>query len=196
MRTWSLSGAFLLASLVLAGGPVHARDASDYSTQDLVQALMQRLGKTLRAGPSRDAPGNDAAIVVLEGKALTLQPRLHSVPGMRVLTQEQLVQEQRAVFLIISQLGMQGPDILIDFETPSNASFGTLRVQDQAGKLVFKFEDSYRSSSGARATYARLYGGLLCQDGSEMAYRFDYRSGPAGKCPVQHFPRSDSALDW
>lgn len=176
--------------------PALARDASDYSTQELVEALTQRLSKTLRAGPTRDAPGNDAAIVVLEGKALALQPRLRSVPGMRVLTQAQLVQEQRAVFLIISQLGMQGPDILIDFETPSNASFGTLRVQDQAGKLVFKNEDRYRSSSGARATYARLYGGLPCRAGSEMAYHFGYRPGPAGECPVQHFPSSDAAFDW
>ncbi|MEG0148592.1 MAG: hypothetical protein RR718_01315 [Comamonas sp.] len=175
----------------------HARNASDYSTQELVEALTQRLAKVLRAGPTRDAPGGDAAIVLLEGKALPLKSRLQSVAGMRLLSQEQLVAEQRANFLIISQLGMQGPDILIDYETPNNASFGTLRVQEQEGKLVFKAEESYRSSSGARATYARLYGGLPCRDGSEMAYRFDYASSSrSGKCPVPTFPSSDSPLDW
>lgn len=174
-----------------------ARNTSDYSTQELVEALTQRFAKVLRAGPSRNAPGGDSAIVLLEGKALPLRSRLQSVPGMRVLSQEELVAEQRSNFIIVSQLGMLGPDIFIDYETPNNASFGTLRVQEQDGKLVFKAEDTYRSSGGARATYARLYGGLPCRDGSEMAYRFEYTgSSSSGKCPVPTFPRSDSPMEW
>ncbi|MFC3216915.1 hypothetical protein, partial [Comamonas sp. JC664] len=49
----------------------------------------------------------------------------------------------------------------------------------------------YRSSSGARATYARLYGGLPCRNGSEMAYRFNYadRYARSGECPFERFPR-------
>ena len=51
---------------------------------------------------------------------------------------------------------------------------------------------------GARATYARLYGGLPCRDGSEMAYRFNYAENfsRSGKCPVPVFPSTDSAFDW
>lgn len=191
----------LLASTLVCAASMlptaQARDASNYSTQELIEALTQRFAKVLRAGPTRDAPGGDAAVVLLEGKALNLSTKLQSVPGMRVLSKEQLVAEQRANFIIVSQLGMQGPDILIDYETPNNASFGTLRVKEQDGKLVFKAEDSYRSSSGARATYARLYGGLPCRDGSEMSYRFDYNgSSGSGKCPVPTFSRSDSPLEW
>jgi len=193
-----VTAAPLLLAALLASSAVNARDASDYSTQELVEALAQRLSKVLLAGPTRDAPPSTAAIVMLEGKGLHLAPRLQSTPAMRVLSQEQLVAEQRANFLIISQLGQQGADMLVDYETPNNASFGTLRIQDKDGKLVFKAEDTYRSSSGARATYARLYGGLPCRNGSEMAYRFNYadRYARSGECPVARFPSSDSAFEW
>ncbi len=193
-----ITAAPLLLAALLASSAVNARDASDYSTQELVEALAQRLSKVLLAGPTRDAPPSTAAIVMLEGKGLRLAPRLQSTPAMRVLSQEQLVAEQRANFLIISQLGQQGADMLVDYETPNNASFGTLRIQDKDGKLVFKAEDTYRSSSGARATYARLYGGLPCRHGSEMAYRFNYadRYARSGECPVARFPSSDSAFEW
>ncbi len=198
IRSSHITAALLVSGLALISLAAQARDASDYSTQELVEALTQRLSKSLRAGPTRHAPDNEAAIVVLEGKALPLRAKLQSVPGLRILSVQELVAEQRSNFLILSQLGMQGPDILLDYETPNNASFGTLRVQEREGKLVFKAEDTYRSSSGARATYARLYGGLPCRDGSEMAYRFNYAENfsRSGKCPVPVFPSTDSAFDW
>ena len=168
IRSSHITAALLVSGLALISLAAQARDASDYSTQELVEALTQRLSKSLRAGPTRNAPDNEAAIVVLEGKALPLRAKLQSVPGLRILSVQELVAEQRSNFLILSQLGMQGPDILLDYETPNNASFGTLRVQEREGKLVFKAEDTYRSSSGARATYARLYGGLPCrQNGAQ-----------------------------
>ncbi|WP_423935066.1 hypothetical protein [Comamonas sp. 23] len=193
-----ITAASLLLAGLLASTAACAKDASDYSTQELVEALTQRLSKVLLAGPTRDSPDNTAAIIVLEGKALALAPRLQSTATMRVLSREQLVAEQRANFLIISQLGQQGADMLVDYETPNNASYGTLRIQHKDGKLVFKGEDTYRSSSGARATYARLYGGLPCRNGSEMAYRFNYadRYARSGECPVERFPKSDSAFEW
>ena len=188
----------LLLACLLASTAACAKDASDYNTQELVEALTQRLSKVLLAGPTRDSPDNTAAIIVLEGKALVLAPQLQSSPGMRVLSKEQLVAEQRSNFLIISQLGQQGPDMLVDYETPNNASYGTLRIQQKDGKLVFKAQDTYRSSSGARATYARLYGGLPCRNGSEMAYRFNYadRFARSGECPTPRFPTSDSPFEW
>jgi hypothetical protein len=188
----------VLLACLLASTAACAKNASDYSTQELVEALAQRLSKVLLAGPTRDSPDNTAAIIVLEGKALALAPRLQSTATMRVLSREQLVAEQRANFLIISQLGQQGADMLVDYETPNNASYGTLRIQHKDGKLVFKGEDTYRSSSGARATYARLYGGLPCRNGSEMAYRFNYadRYARSGECPTPHFPTSDSPFEW
>ncbi|MCS4294328.1 hypothetical protein M2375_002561 [Comamonas sp. BIGb0152] len=188
----------LLLACLLASTAACAKDASDYNTQELVEALTQRLSKVLLAGPTRDSPDNTAAIIVLEGKALALAPQLQSTPGMRVLSKEQLVAEQRSNFLIISQLGQQGPDMLVDYETPNNASYGTLRIQEKDGKLVFKAQDTYRSSSGARTTYARLYGGLPCRNGSEMAYRFNYanRFVRSGECPTPRFPTSDSPFEW
>ena len=175
-----------------------ARDAAQYSTQELVEALTQRMAKLLTKGDAARGSQSDAAIVMLEGKALPLASKLQSTPSMRVLTETQLVAEQRAHFLVISQLGMQGSDILIDYETPGNASFGTLRATSEDGKLVFKREDTFRSSSGVRARYAKLYGGQACREGSEMAYAYNEytRSSASGKCRITHFPSSDAITDW
>ena len=191
----------LVATLALAGlallcSPAQARNASDYSTQELVEALTQRMAKLLTKGNAASGSPSDAAIVMLEGKALPLAGKLQSTPGMRVLTEAQLVAEQRANFLVISQLGMQGSDILIDYETPGNATFGTLRATSVDGKLVFKSEDTYRSSSGVRARYAKLYGGQPCREGSEVAYAYNEytRSSASGKCHDTHFPGND--VNW
>ena len=196
MRARSLFCSLALTCLLLPAA--QARDAAQYSTQELVEALTQRMAKLLTKGSADRGSQSDAAIVMLEGKALPLAGKLQSTPSMRVLTEAQLVAEQRAHFLIISQLGMQGPDILIDYETPGNASFGTLRAQSVDGKLVFKSEDTYRSSSGVRARYAKLYGGQPCREGSEMAYAYNEysRSSASGICRITHFPSSDSITDW
>ena len=196
MRARSIFCQLALICLLLPAA--QARDAAQYSTQELVEALTQRMAKLLTKGNAASGPQSDAAIVMLEGKALPLAGKLQSTSGMRVLTEPQLVAEQRAHFLIISQLGMQGPDILIDYETPGNASFGTLRAQSVDGKLVFKSEDTYRSSSGVRARYAKLYGGQPCREGSEMAYAYNQytRSSTSGKCRAPTFPVSDAITDW
>ena len=92
----------------------------------------------------------------------------------------------------------QGPDILIDYEIPTNASSGTLRVKDQDGKLVFETKDSYRSGSGSRSTYARLYGGIACRDDREMAFRYNFYvlDRESGRCARPTFPDSSSPLEW
>jgi len=178
--------------------PVQARDASSYKAQELFDALVERFSRVLLASPTRSSPAPETAVVLLEGKAVPLGAALRNTPRWRVLTQEQLVAEQRAVFVIVTQLGRQGRDMLVDYEIPSNASSGTLRIQEQEGKLVFSTEDSYRSSSGSRATYARLYGGVACRDGTEMAYRYNFytRSSDSGACARPAFPGTDSLQDW
>lgn len=187
-----------LAVFCCLASPVQARDASDYKAQELFDALVQRFSRVLLASPTRSSPAPETAVVLLEGKALPLGAALLDTPRWRVLTQSQLVAEQRAVFIIVTQLGKQGADMMVDYEIPANASSGTLRIQDQDGKLVFKSEESWRSSSGSRATYARLYGGLACRDGTEMAYRYNFyaRSSESGACARPTFPGKDSALEW
>lgn len=187
-----------LVVFCFSAAPVQARDASEYSTQELVEALVQRFSRVLLASPTRSSPAPDTAVVLLDGKAVPLASRLKNTPKWRVLAQEQLVAEQRAVFIIVTQLGKQGADMMVDYEIPTNASSGTLRIQDQDGKLVFKSEESFRSSSGSRATYARLYGGLACRDGTEMAYRYNFygRSNESAACARPTFPSTDSALEW
>lgn len=194
MRARTFFYTLALSCLLLPAA--QARNAAEYSTQELVEALAQRMAKLLTKGNAASGSPSDAAIVMLEGKALPLAGKLQSTPGMRVLTEAQLVAEQRANFLIISQLGMQGPDILIDYETPGNATFGTLRATSEDGKLVFKREDTFRSSSGVRARYAKLYGGQPCREGSEVAYAYNEytRSSASGKCHVTHFPSND--INW
>ena len=190
-----------LLALAMSGfhaAPVHARDASNRTAQELFEALVQRFSRVLLASPTRSSPAPETAVILLEGKALPLGPRLLSTPNWRVLTQEQLVAEQRAVFIIVTQLGAQGPDILIDYEIPTNASSGTLRVKDQDGTLVFETIDSYRSSSGSRFTYARLYGGIACRDDTEMAFRYNFYvlDRERGRCARPTFPDSSSPLEW
>jgi hypothetical protein len=199
VRSRSILTALLaLAMFGFHAAPLHARDASKHSAQELFEALVQRFSRVLLAGPTRSSPAPETAVVLLEGKALSLGSRLQSTATWRVLTQEQLVAEQRAVFIIVTQLGAQGPDMLIDYEIPTNASSGTLRVQDQDEKLVFKAEDSYRSSSGSRATYARLYGGIACRDDTEMAFRYNFYalSRESGRCARPTFPESSSPFEW
>ncbi|HSD37447.1 MAG TPA: hypothetical protein VLC92_08045 [Rhodocyclaceae bacterium] len=199
MRSRKILTAFL--ALTMFGfhvAPLHARDASKHSAQELFEALVQRFSGVLLASPTRRSPAPETAAVLLEGKALPLGPRLQSTATWRVLTQEQLVAEQRAVFIIVTQLGAQGPDMLIDYEIPTNASSGTLRAKDQDGKLVFEVEDSYRSSSGSRATYARLYGGIACREDTEMAFRYNFYalSRESGRCTRPTFPESSSPFEW
>ena len=191
-------GTALIAAACAQLPAAQARNASDYSAQELVEALvLQRFEKVLRSGPYRDAPPKGEALVLLEGKALSYASEIQSVPGMRVVTLQQLQAELRSNFIIISQLGKQGADMLVDYYMPQSASYGTLRLQDQDGKLVFQSVHGYRSSSGSRATYARLFGGLPCRDGSDMAYRFAYTGrSSGGKCPVATFPSSDSPFEW
>ncbi|MEC5387463.1 hypothetical protein VVD49_17160 [Uliginosibacterium sp. H3] len=199
MRGRNILTAFLaLAMFGFHAAPLQARDASKRSPQELFEALVQRFSGVLLASPTRSSPAPDTAVVLLEGKALPLGSRLQSTTSLRVLTQEQLVAEQRAVFIIVTQVGAQGPDILIDYEIPTNASSGTLRVQDQDEKLVFKSEDSYRSGSGSRATYARLYGGITCRDDTEMAFRYNFYalSRESGRCARPTFPESSSPFEW
>lgn len=197
-RRTLFTASLALAVFCFIATPVHARDASDYNTQELFDALVQRFSRVLLASPTRSSPAPDTAVVLLEGKAVPLGGRLKNTPKWRVLAQDQLVAEQRAVFIIVTQLGQLGPDMMVDYEIPTNASSGTLRIQDQDGKLVFKSEESFRSSSGSRATYARLYGGLACRDGTEMAYRYNFytRSSESGACARPTFPSKDSALEW
>lgn len=198
-RSRSLLTALLaLAMSVFHAAPVHARDARNRTAQELFEALVQRFSGVLLASPTRSSPAPETAVVLLEGKALPLGPRLQNTATWRVLTQEQLVAEQRAVFIIVTQLGAQGPDILIDYEIPTNASSGTLRVKDQDGKLVFETIDSYRSGSGSRFTYARLYGGIACRDDTEMAFRYNFYvlDRESGRCARPTFPDSSSPLDW
>lgn len=197
-RRTPFAASLALAFFCFNAAPAHARDASDYTAQDLFDALVQRFSRVLLASPTRSSPAPDSAVVLLEGKAKPFEAQLQNTATWRVLTQSQLVAEQRAVFIIVTQLGKQGPDMMVDYEIPTNASSGTLRIQDQDGKLVFKSEESFRSSSGSRATYARLYGGLACRDGTEIAYRYNFytRSSESGACARPTFPSKDSALEW
>lgn len=107
------------------------------------------------------------------------------------LTQEELVAEQQAVFILIESSGRDAERsaLYVNYDIPSNASFGVLKVYPKDGVLVAESHDSFRSSSGARATYGKLYQGVACRDNTEMAYRWNYygRNGSSGRCPDTMF---------
>lgn len=124
------------------------------------------------------------------GSALKFSAKIKS-RSFTHLTQQELVSQQQAVFILITHMypDAERNALYVAYDIPSNASYGVLRVYPESGVLVVEEKDSFRSSSGARATYGKLYEGVACRDNTEMAYRWNYYedTGSGGRCPGATF---------
>lgn len=177
--------------LLCAASPVWALElqSQNFSDDEIFSAVVNRFKKPLQHRFNPVAAGERKPLLVL-GPALKFGKKIQS-QSFTHLTQEELVAEQQAVFILIEN---SGPDaertaLYVKYDIPSNASFGVLKVYPKDGVLVAESHDSFRSSSGARATYGKLYKGVACQDNTEMAYRWNYyeRNGSSGRCPGTMF---------
>ncbi|WP_298210252.1 hypothetical protein [Acidovorax sp.] len=173
--------------LLCAAAPVWALELQQqhFSDEEIFSTVVDKFKKPLLHRFNPDASGEKKPLLVL-GPALKFSKKINS-QSFTHLTQQELVEQQEAVFIWITKAH---PDVernvlYVSYDIPSNASFGVLKVYPQNGVLVADVEDNYRSSSGARATYGKLYEGVACRDGTEMAYRWNYyeRNGLRGRCP-------------
>lgn len=182
---------FVAAMLICAAGPVGALELQNqnFSDDEIFSAVVDRFKKPLLHRFNPAAAQERKPLLVL-GPALRFGAKIQS-RAFTHLTQQELVAEQQAVFILVEN-ARPDPErnaLYVNYDIPSNASFGVLKVYPKNGMLVAESHDSYRSSSGARATYGKLYKGVACQDNTEMAYRWNYyaRSGSGGRCPETMF---------
>ena len=182
---------FIAAMLICAANPVWALELQNqnFSDDEIFSAVVNKFKKPLLHRFNPAATGERKPLLVL-GPALKFGKKMQS-QSFTHLTQEELVAEQQAVFILIENTG---PDaertaLYVKYDIPSNASYGVLKVYPKDGVLVAETHDSYRSSSGARFTYGKLYKGVACRDNTEMAYRWNYygRNGASGRCPEAMF---------
>lgn len=182
---------FMAALLLAAASPVWALELQNqnFSDDEIFSAVVNRFKKPLqhRFNPA-DASERKPLLVL--GPALKFGKKIQSQTFTH-LTQQELVAQQQAVFILVEKArpNPERTELYVDYDIPSNASFGVLKVYPKEGVLVVESLDSFRSSSGARATYGKLYKGVACQDDTEMAYRWNYyeRNGSGGRCPDKMF---------
>lgn len=182
---------FIAAMLLCAANPVSALELQNqnFSDDEIFSAVVNRFKKPLLHRFNPAAEGERKPLLVL-GPALKFGKKIQSQTFTH-LTQQELVAGQQAVFILVEN-ARPDPErtaLYVNYDIPSNASFGVLKVYPKDGVLVAESHDSFRSSSGARATYGKLYKGVACQDNTEMAYRWNYytRSGSGGRCPEAMF---------
>jgi hypothetical protein len=161
----------------------------NFGDDEIFTAVVNTFKKPLLHRFNPAAPAERKPLLVLGpalkfGKKITSQTFTH-------LTRQELVAQQQAVFLLVIKAA---PDpersaLYVEYDIPSNASYGVLKVYPKDGGLVTEVTDSFRSSSGARATYGELYEGVACRDDTEMAYRWNYyeRNRASGHCPGATF---------
>jgi hypothetical protein len=181
----------ITAMLICAASPVWALELQNqnFSDDEIFSAVVNRFKKPLQHRFNPAAGGERKPLLVL-GPALKFGKKIQSQTFTH-LTQQELVAEQQAVFILVEKArpNPERTELYVDYDIPSNASFGVLKVYPKDGVLAVESLDSFRSSSGARATYGKLYKGVACQDNTEMAYRWNYyaRSGSGGRCPETMF---------
>jgi len=177
---------FIAVMLICAASPAWALELQNqnFSDDEIFSAVVNRFKKPLQHRFNPAATGERKPLLVL-GPALKFGKKIQS-QSFTHLTQEELVAEQQAVFILIENSGRdaEGSTLYVKYDIPSNASYGVLKVYPKDGVLVAETHDSYRSSSGARFTYGKLYKGVACRDNTEMAYRWNYyeRNGSSGRC--------------
>ncbi len=155
-----------------------------FSDDEIFSAVVNRFKKPLLHRFNPAATGERKPLLVL-GPALKFGVKMTSA-SFTHLTQQELVAQQQAVFILVTR-AYPDPErnaLFVEYDIPSNASFGVLKVYPENGVLAVESVDSYRSSSGARATYGKLYADVVCRDNTEMAFRWNFyeRTGSSGRC--------------
>lgn len=113
-----------------------------------------------------DAPaGLDGAAGSVHGKAL------------RVINREQARDEQRAYFVRVSKVAIDGDAATLVWARPSTGHSGTLKLVKDGDAWKVADKTRLHSSSGARIALGELFDGVACRDGTEMAARWATMAG-------------------
>jgi hypothetical protein len=165
----------------------------EFSDAAIFTAVVNHFKKPLMHRFNPDAAGEHKPLLVL-GPELKFGKKIMA-PSFKHLTRQELVEQQQAVFLLVTNArpDLERNALYVDYDIPSNASFGVLKVFPKDGVLAAEVQDSFRSSSGARSTYGQLYEGVACRDGTEMAYRWNYYASKrgSGRCLGTMFTEFD-----
>lgn len=119
-----------------------------------------------------------------------------------VRTRAEAREAQLAWFVYLERSETTPDGWLIEYQQPSGARFGSVRVKREGEGWVLGELEKMRSSSGARLFYGELYQDEKCRPGSEMARRWAMQrdaTGAAGagaassegvpaSCPGEEFP--------
>lgn len=110
-----------------------------------------------------------------------------------IMPQAEIIAAQLASFASLSKLVVNGEHALLNYEIPADDRIGEMRFTRKAGQWEKRSRNETRSLASARGFYGRLYEGVVCKDGTEMAYRWNYLASRraetyAGTCPAQEFP--------
>lgn len=179
---------FLVAMLLSAASTAGALELQQqkFSDDEVFSAVVETFKKPLMHRFNPAATGERKPLLVL-GPALKFGAKIKSRSFVH-LTQQELVAQQEAVFVLVNK-AFPDPErsaLYVEYDIPSNASFGMLKLSPRNGVLVAEIVDSFRSSSGARATYGQLYQDVACRDNTEMAYRWNFYEGhgegASGRC--------------
>lgn len=175
----------IAAALQCVAGTVGALELQQqkFSDDEVFTAVVNTFKKSL-LHRFNAAAGERKPLLVL-GPALKFGAKIQS-QSFTHITREELVAQQEAVFILVER-AYPDPErsaLYVHYDIPSNASFGVMKVSPKDGVLVTEVTDSYRSSSGARASYGKLYNGVACRDNTEMAYRWNEYAGrrQSGRC--------------
>jgi len=200
----SLRTLFLTACLPVAAAlsPALARADELVPTAELPKVLSLAL-ETVYARQRADAEKNgvtlvaDAALRELTGVTVFDRP-------VRLLTPAEAKEQQLAYFVQVTLSSPAPGQVVVQYSHPAPAYFGALTLTQEGGGWTVSQNKSYHSSSGARGFYGKMYEGVKCKDGSEMALRWNsyieyfkaVRSGqasskpadPSPTCPGPEFP--------
>jgi hypothetical protein len=195
MMTFSKTQTLVAAMLLCFASHASALKLQNqnFGDDEIFTAVVTKFKKSLLHRFNPAAPAERKPLLVL-GPALEFSGKIKS-QSFTHLTRQELVAQQQAVFLLVTKAApdLERSALYVEYDIPSNASYGVLKVYPKDGGLVAEVADSFRSSSGARATYGQLYEGVACQDNTEMAYRWNYYEGDraSGRCLDTMFTEFD-----
>ena len=157
--------AFLSISLCNAsesGKPMGPPDAA------LTLAFETIYGKA--EGPG-GGPFNPNVVVSDKVPALN-RPTAFNIP-LAIKSRDEARNEQLAWFVYVSGISVSETGLELKYDKPYNGYYGTVKLANSGGAWTLLEHQTAHSSSGARMLYGKLYEGVACRDGVEMALRWN-----------------------
>ncbi len=192
-----VSHTLLIISLFMPCSPgyVVAGEAQNSDSKQIVLAFLNYY-KSLKKR-FNDPGSNHPVILLLNEESYFLNGLTFSGRSVIVMHEFDLIDQQIATFAHLSELVIHGNNAKMRYEIPAGARFGFMKFKRQGSDWVITGNHKFRSSSGSRVFYGKLYEYVECRDFSEMAYRWGYYQSIAGTpntgaCQGDEFPDVES----